>query len=148
MERSYRCMKIYSIIYMEWLKVVVVPAMFSVCTAIIIALYVTCRPAAMPLIIYFGFPLSATTLLFLLFRFCYDAVVAKRAGDGVLGNLQSRTGGYFSRLAPVEKREMTRRARALQPVYIGLGEFSEITLEVSMNIWDEILNQLLFLLSL
>ena len=141
-------MKIYNIIYMNWLKFVIAPAVFSACVTIVITLYVTCRPAAMPLILYFGFPLSAMVLLFIVFRICYDAVVAKRAGDGVLGNLQSRTAGYFSRLGPVEKREMTRRARALQPVYIGMGEFSEITLEMWMSIWDEILNQLLFLLTL
>ena len=147
-ERMYRCMKIYNIIYMKWLKFVIAPAVFSACVTIAVTLYITCRPTAMPLIIYFAFPLSAATVLFVIFRICYDAVVTKRAGDGVLGNLQSRTAGYFSRLTQVEKREMRRRAKALHPVYIGIGEFSEITLEVSMSMWDEILNQLLFLLSL
>ena len=147
-ERLYRCMKIYNIIYMNWLKFLIAPAMFSACVTIVVTLYITCRPTAMPLIIYVAFPLSALTVLLVVFRICYDAVVAKRAGDGVLGNLQSRTAGYFSRLEQAEKREMTRRVRALQPVYIGIGQFSEITLEVSMSIWDEILNQLLFLLTL
>ena len=141
-------MKIYNIVYMNWFKYMIVPSIFSGCVTIVITLYGTCRPTAMPLIIYLAYPLSAVVLLFTLFRVCYVAVVAKRACDDVLGKLQSRTAGYFSRLAPVEKREMIRRGRALQPVYIGMGEFSEITLEVSMSIWDEILNQLLFLLTL
>ena len=121
---------------------------FSVSVAITQALYVTCRPTAMPLIIYLAYPLVATVPLFVIFRICYDAVAVKRAGDEVLGNLQSKTASYFSRLKPAEKREMMRRARALRPVCMEMGSFTEITLEVFMSIWDEILNQLVFLLSL
>ena len=147
-ERLYRCMKIFNIIYMNWLKLMVVPTLSSSFVAITVALYVTCRPAAMPLVIYFGFPVAAVVLLFIIFQSCYEAVVAKRAGDEVLEHLQSQTVGYMSGLDQAEKREMVRRARALRPVYLALGEFAEVTLEVSVSIWEEIINQLLFLLSL
>ena len=75
------------------------------------------------------------------------SVVAKRTGDEVLGKLQSRTAEYFCQLELAEKKEMMRRAKALQPVRIAMGGFAEITMEVYMSIWDEILNQLLLLLS-
>ena len=66
----------------------------------------------------------------------------------MLENLQSRTASYFYRLEPAEKKELMRRAKALQPVRIAMGEFAEVTMEVYMSILDEILNQLIFLLSL
>ena len=78
----------------------------------------------------------------------YDAVVTKREADEVLTNLQSRTAGYYRKLGRVEKRELLKRSRAIQPVYLGIGQFTEMTLGVAMNLWDEVINQLLFLLSL
>ena len=78
----------------------------------------------------------------------YDAVSAKRSADEVLANLQSRTTRYYERLDSHGKIEFVRRARALQPVRLRIGEFTEASLEVAASIWDEVFNQLLFLLSL
>ena len=86
--------------------------------------------------------------LFGIFWICLDAVLAKRTGDEVLANLQLRTARYFSWLGTVEKKEMMRRAKALQPKHVALGEFAEITMGVAVSINDEILNPLLFLISL
>ena len=82
------------------------------------------------------------TLLF------YDAVLAKRSMDAVLGNLQSRSCGCYQRLNSKGKIEFVRRARAVIPLRMYMGEFTEPTLDVAATIWDEVFNQLLFLLSL
>ena len=141
-------MKVYNILFMNWFKFSFVLLLTSACVGITIFLYVTCRPSGLPFIIYCAYPTSGAMGLFILFRFCYEAVVTKRRGDEAVGSLQSRTRGYFRTLEVGEKREMMRRATALQPVYMALGEFVEITLEVSVSIWDEIIDQLLFFLSL
>ena len=86
--------------------------------------------------------------MFVITWLCYDAVVAKRSADETMEKLQSRTAPYLQRLTPADKLFVMRRARALQPVYIAMGEYAEITLDVPVNIWDEVINQLLFLLSL
>ena len=86
--------------------------------------------------------------MFVITWLCYDAVVAKRAADEAMEKLRSRQAPYSQRLRRAEKRLVMRRARALQPVYIAFGEFAEVTLDVPVNIWDEVINQLLFLLSL
>ena len=90
----------------------------------------------------------AVAAIFGIFRLCLDAVMAKRKGDEVLGNLQSMTENYFGWLEPVEKKVLMRRAKAVQPLRIAMGEFAEVTVEVTVNILDEILNQRLLLLSL
>ena len=89
-----------------------------------------------------GVTISLTTWIFL------DAVWAKRAADEVLENPQSRTEDCYGRLPLTERKELVRRARALQPLYLGLGDFTELSFDVIISVWDEVLNQLLFLLSL
>ena len=86
--------------------------------------------------------------MFIITWLCYDAVVAKRAADQVMEKLQSRQAPYFQRFSRAEKLLVMKRARALQPVYLAMGEFAEVTLDVPVSIWDEVINQLLFLLSL
>ena len=147
-EGFYRCVKLYNVIFRNWSGSVIVLAIFSGSACITAALYMTCRPSGLPVFIYCVFPIAAMAALFAIYRICYDAVMAKRTGDEVLGNLQSRTAGYFYGLELAEKKEMMRRAKALQPVRIAMGGFAEITMEITVGIWDEILNQLLFLLSL
>ena len=78
-EMLYRCMKIYNIIYMKWLKFVIAPTVFSACATIGLTLYFTCRPTAMPLIIYSVFPLSAMTVLFV--YICYAYIPAYRCKE-------------------------------------------------------------------
>ena len=147
-EKLSRCMKLYNVILMNWFRTEIVPPIFSVSVCTIACLYVTCRPSGLPFIIYCVFPVAAVVALFGVFRICFDAVVAKRTCDEVLGKLQSAARVGFPRLQPAQKKEMMRRAKALQPARIAMGDFAEITLEVYVSIWDEILNQLLFLLSL
>ena len=147
-EMLYRCLKLYNVIFMNWLKYWIAQTIFTLCVCIVVVLYVTCRPSGLPFLIYCVFPVAGALAWLTLFWICYDAVIAKRTCDEALGSLQSRTGTFFGTLGATEKREMMRRASALQPVYIGLGQFAEMTLEVFLSMSDEILSQLLFLLSL
>ena len=65
-----------------------------------------------------------------------------------MGKLQSCTAAYYTRLDPPGKREVVRRSGALRPMCVPIGEFAEMSLEVMVTIWEELLSQLLFLLSL
>ena len=76
------------------------------------------------------------------------AMNAKRGSEELHGNHQNRMSPFLKNLPPVKRRELLLRARALRPVVVKVGEFSECSFEVLMNIWDEIINQLVFLLTL
>ena len=147
-EQLYNCMRLYNIMYFNWMRYLLAPVLFLWGAAVTMVLYVTFRPSGLPLFVYCWFPLVAAGSVVIITWLFYDGVLSKRAADEVLANLQSRTAGYYARLGPAEKMELLRRSRALQPVYLGIGQFTEISLEVAMNVWDEVINQLLFLLSL
>ena len=132
------------------MRYVVAPTLFLVALAVTALLFITFRPSDLPFLVYCWFPLVAVVAMFLLTWQFYDAVVVKRTTDEVMANLQSRTSGYYRTLRgnPAGKAEFMRRCRALQPIRLTIGDFTEFTLEVVMNIWEEVFNQLLFLLSL
>ena len=147
-EHAYRSMRLYNIVYMNWVGTMVVPTLFAACSGITILLYITFRPSGLPILVYCWFPIVAVVAMFSIAWLCYDAVIIKRKADEALGHLQSRSAGFLRWCQRSDKKELLSRGRALQPAYLALGEFTEFTLEVPMNVWDEVLNQLLFLLSL
>ena len=134
--------------YLNWMRYLLAPVIFFWAAAVTITLYITFRPSGFPLFVYCWFPLLAVVSMLIVTWLFYDGVVTKRMADEVLANLQSKTTGCYHRLGPVEKRELLRRSRALKPVYLGIGQFTEISLEVAIGVWEEVLNQLLFFLSL
>ena len=142
-------MRLHNTIYQNWLKYLVPPVIFIWAAAVTILLYITFRPSGLPLLVYCWFPLVAVCSMFIITWLIYDAVTVKRSADEVLSKLQSRTTGFYRTLRePAEKKEFMIRSRALQPVRLTIGEFTEGTMEVVVSIWEEVLNQLLFLLSL
>ena len=141
-------MKLYNTVFMQWLRVLVSPFLFLTCSAVTLLLYVTFRPAGLPMLVYCWFPLVAVVTIIVVTWLIYDAVSAKRSADEVLANLQSRTTRYYERLEPEGKIELERKGRALQPVQLRIGEFAEFSLHVVATIWNEVVNQLIFLLTL
>ena len=147
-EHAYRSMRLYNVVYMNWIRTMVVPTLFALCSGVTILLYITFRPSGLPILVYCWFPVVAITVLFSVTWVCYDAVVIKRKADEAMGKLQLKAASLLRGRQLSHKKELIRRARALQPAYMAVGQFTEFTLEVPMNMWDEVLNQLLFLLSL
>ena len=147
-ERLYRSGKLYNLVIMRWLKVTSVLLLSSTSAAITLLLYATITASGLPMLIHCWLPIIAGVTISLTTWIFLDAVWAKRAADEVLENLQSRTEDCYGRLPLTERKELVRRARALQPLYLGLGNFTELSFDVIISVWDEVLNQLLFLLSL
>ena len=147
-ERKYRRMRLYNTLYMNWIKFMVVWSLFCWIAGITFLLYVTFGPSGLLFLVFIGCPASAEVSMVIVTWLCYDAVVAKRAADEAMESLRSRVAPYFQRLTQAEKLEVMKRAQALRPVYIAVWEFAEFTLDVPVNLWDEVINQLLFLLSL
>ena len=97
--------------------------------------------------VYVWFPLLAFDAMFAVSWLVYDGVMVKRTGETVLGKLQSQSEPFYWRLSLDQRKELSRRARALRPVKLSFGNFADASLEVLANIWDEVFNQLLFLLT-
>ena len=144
----YRGMQVYNGIVMKWLKIMDVPALFGSCCGVTLLLYVTIRPSGLAALIYIWFPVVAVLLMVVVTWLCYDCVIIKRMAEEIAANLQMATKRRFLSNDKLIQKHCIRRVKSLRPVYLVVGDFSEMTLEFPMNMWDEVFNQLVFLLSL
>ena len=94
------------------------------------------------------FPVVGILDLGILSWLWYDVVILKRIAEDVLGNLQNRDRRYYHRMDMEEKKMFVRRGRSHRVVSMTIGEFAEFTVEGLMGVWEEVFNQLLFLLTL
>ena len=148
-EKAYKYLNIVSGILMNYMKNMIAPILFVASGGVVALLYVTIRPSGLHVLIYCWFPLAGVSVMGIVLWTCYDFVIVKRLADEVLGRLQDvKCQRFYRQLEKGRQMEMLRRGRALRPLSLRVGEYADFSFTVTYNIWDEILNQLLFLLSL
>ena len=148
LEQLYVCGQVYNKILDVWYKLVVPPAFLNGGLAIVLTWYLTIRHTDVPLYIYCLFPYIGALFTFMLFDMCYDGILVIRASEDSLTKLRSAEKQYFLRMPIHERMATMKRAKALRPAYFSVGSFTEFTMDVPVGVWDEIVNQLLFLLTL
>ena len=129
-----------------------VPTIISTTSTIIICFYVTIRPDNVPfwlvvVVFYIGI-----TLFGIVFWACYQTILVIRGSEDIIRALTSLEIGDWKEgrlgVTPMRlKKYIVTRGKATRPVNYRIGEFNDFTLDVPIGIWDEILNQLLFLLT-
>ena len=147
LERLYICTELYNRICFVWVKFMVLFTIFSVSLAVIWGTFVSIRYTMLPLYVYIVFPNTAVTFMLIIFWASYDVVVLTRDSEDILGKLLSHQVSYL-RTAPKDVRtRVMKRARAMRVIEFPIGDFADFTINLPIAIWDEILNQVLFLLS-
>ena len=146
-ERLYVCSQVYNAVLDVWYKLVTPLGMFSGGVTIVVACFLTLRHTDVPWYIYFWFPYVAFLFAVTIFDTAYDGIVVIRASEATLTTLRSREMQYLRRMPTEERAAVIRRAKALRPVCFSIGSFTEFNMDVPVASWDEILNQLLFLLT-
>ena len=86
------------------------------------------------------------TLLNILWA-CCNTVRAIEQSKMLLQTLRSAQDPYFRALARREQLELLKRAKAMKDFHVALGHFGKFGLDFVVAMWDEIVSQLLFLLS-
>ena len=147
-EEMYRCMRLYNVLFMNWLYYVLGPVIMCICSVIVLLFYISARPSSLPPFIYYWIPFIAFGTFLVISWLWYDVVTMKREGEDMLEILQSRSHRFLWELEPHQRQFVYRKGRALRPPYLTVGQFSDMTFEGLVGVWDEILNQFLFLLSL
>ena len=147
-EKIYVSMRLYNIMFMNWLHYVLGPVILSIGLGIVMMLYISVTPSGMPPLIHYWIPVIAFGAIMILSWLWYDVVAMKREGDEVMEGLRARTHKFLWDLKLAERKRLLLKARALKPAYFTIGQFTDMTLEGLVAVWDEILNQFLFLLSL
>jgi len=115
---------------------------------ITVCLYIAIRHTDIPFVIYMVYAFTCVFVgLWITVISLYVADV-RIESEGVIANL--RTGNYLvnTGLTPDERLGILKRSRAHRLLRVSVGQYSDYTVDVLVGLWDEILNQLIFLLTL
>ena len=148
-ERLYVCLELHLRLAQVWIRFAFVPATFGIVTGVLAAAYATVRYVnTLPLYLYIMFPLTAVVLMGNYLWLSHDAVRVVRASEVVLiQTLRNVEAEHLRELSRVEKLKVVKRANASQVLGLPMGNFTTFSLKVPVVIWEEVLNQLILLLS-
>ena len=91
---------------------------------------------------------TAFVILVAVFFVSYDIVSVIQGSEDIVKNLQSPQHGYYKMAGPEVKNGLLQAARALKPLEIPVGNFATFGFGVTQVMYEEVLNELLFLLTL
>ena len=133
----------------SYVRILACPVIFAISSVIIITMYATIRHRNdLPWFIYYSNVFVGVVITLATAWFFYDLLTGIQNSEDVVGRLQDPTDALKSGLYKREELDgFRRRAKAMRPLRVSLWVFSEATLDLPVAMWDEILNQLFFLLS-
>lgn len=140
--------KVYERVLGNFVGFMVPIAIFGLSCCIIILLYHVIRYSELPLLIRIGCFYVAFTELFVMSTGCWDFFMLTRISGEVLWKLRMDTNDYILRLPRDKRGELLKRSRNVREWRVPVGFFTTFSLGIPVVIWEEILNQLIFLLSL
>ena len=108
-------------VFRSWVKEFLPAAIFGLSFAFIATMLVTFRATKLPALMFCVFPASAAFCMGIIFWVSYDAIMAKRVSEDIVGNLQSATWAYAQHLDDMDRKELLKRAKALRPATIPIG---------------------------
>ena len=133
----------------RWIRFMIVPSIAGTCSAIIISLFITIRHHELPILLYLGFPYIAGSMLGCVYGLGFEVLNLIRETECIIEVLVASSRRNFDRLAlPEQRLELKKIAKALRPAVFDVGYFTNYSINVPVGMGDEILNQLLFLLTL
>ena len=128
------------------------PTLASVTGTIIVSFYVTIRHEDVPSVLIPAIVYTEVALLGIVFWMCDQMLSVKTTSEAVIAVLTSITAEQVGRENLNSngrdlKKYIMRRAKATRAMNFRVGDFMELSLDVPIGVWDEILNQVLLLLS-
>ena len=148
MEFLYIMLEVHMKIYRRWVAVALVPSLVNACGGIVLCLYIPIQHPELPMALNFTILLIGAVTLVVIFCTSYDLVLVMRASEAALGRLTTFGENWReSGISDLQRLRFLKRAKACRPLEVPIGAFAEFSLNVPVTMWDEILNQLLFLLT-
>ena len=147
-ERMYYRVLHHNRVVQTWMKFMLSPTLSGVSLAVIITTFVSIRYTELPLIFYIFYHNTAFNLMLIIFWMCYDTVLVVRASEDVMGQLLAHDVAYLRHMPRAQRIQALKRAKGMKVLEFPIGDFSEFSLNLPVNVWDEILNQVVFLLTL
>ena len=132
----------------SWYKIHITPIIGGISCAIVIYTFVAIKFTNLPLLVYLIFPVAGVVHMTLLMLGVYDAVVANDLSEQVIAQkLMSFETGELQEVPRISRKNLGRRVKALMPISVPVGTFTDVRFNLMVTILEEIMNQVLFLLS-
>ena len=91
---------------------------------------------------------TGAVTLGVVFWLSFDIVLVVRGSEEVLGKLRDFGVNWReTEVSDLQRLRCLKTAKACRPLRVPVGIFGELSFDIPVIMWDEILNQLLFLLS-
>ena len=144
----YNRLRISVKIVVTWLQSALLPYLFCVGSSVVFMVYLVLRNQSLPRVVGLIMTYTAVVILVSIFIVSLDVMAIIQASEGVVQNLLSPQHGYYRDADPIVKAGLLKAARALRPIELPIGHFAKFDLGVTQVMYEEMLNQLLFLLAL
>ena len=148
MENFYVRLQIFNKAYCVWWEWALPGALVSLSSTVILGLFVGIRHTELAWYLYWVYPTTGVVLLFQIFGFAYCVVCVQQDSEEIVEKLQSTASQSLAGLTLEDKRKVLKRSKAMTPLPFDINGFTNYSWAVPLAAWDEILNQLFFLLSL
>ena len=142
------CLRIYCILLNEWFRLFLVATVLVLKTAISFCLYVVIRREGIPGWIVFIAGYAGLTSLGMFIAQSYEANDGIRLLEGSVQTLTSTREDYFRKLPAEQRLYFVKLGKAVRVPKFDVGPFMKYSFEVSLAIMNEIIGQLVLLLSL
>ena len=123
--------------------------LFSIGGAIVLSLYFPLKHSEIiPGYLSAGFAYLGAGLLVTVIWLCIDVLVnVNKASEDVISKLRSMPSSPRNPLEKLRLKGVLKRAKALTPLTVPIGDFGTMSLDVPVVFVEEIINQLLFFLT-
>ena len=147
LEHFYICYELYNRVCYVWVKFMLPATIFSVSLTTIVTTFISIRYTELPFMYYIFFVNTAFTLMLIIFWLCYDLVLITRDSEGILSQLLSYEAQHLRHMPKAIKTQVMKKARAMRVIEFPIGDFADFAISLPIAIWEEIVNEVLFLLS-
>ena len=146
LEHLYNTVRVFSKSMQNVSKPVIVPTFFSIGAVVVFLLYFPLKHPELPVMVTAIFIGGVSVLMGVATMLSVDLVKTIRASEEIIGELQSIS-ALPSGLLKTERMQLLKTAKAYKPLALQFGIFADFSLDVPIVMWEEVINQLLFLLS-
>ena len=146
-EKLYICQELFNNICHPWFKFILPLEVFSLSSGVIITAFISIRYTQLPIYYHFFFANTAISLIVIMFWSCYDFLQITRDSEDVKGQLLSFEAPHLREMSKAERTRVVKRAKAMRAIETPVGIFADFSISLPLALWDEIVNQVLFLLS-
>ena len=147
LRRRYYPLQVYSCALNSWVKFMIVPTMSSIASTIIVTIFVTLKYRELPILIHLGFAWIGFSFSVLAFWFALETLSNIQSSEAIVEMLSRRHEQYFMDLSRTDRLYLIKWATATRQLVFQVGDFTDYSIGVMTAFWEEIINQLLFLLT-